>query len=107
MLCNAVRNVVPGEGERIRLDVRCVTLNLYLYAGCDPVNSLDPTGRMSTCDKILLAFGAATAVNAAIWFVGTLFGFPILAAIKGFEEVEGAICAAFGTAAVIACLRRA
>jgi RHS repeat-associated protein len=57
----------PEDGNRLNP----TTLHKYLYAGGDPVNRLDPTGRAELFQSALITGGSAlTTTEASIAFVG-------------------------------------
>jgi len=75
------------------------SLNRYVYAGDDPVNFTDPSGRISAkCfDALALAFFTAIGVYAAAtWLNGLLWGF--LGTVAAFL---GAALLAYSVGAVL------
>lgn len=77
-----------------------LTLNRYQYAGCDPVNNVDPTGRShggmhyadATYDTLEFAAGCIPGAEAGA-FLGSFTPFPVAGPIVG--AVAGCLAGGF------------
>lgn len=59
-----------------------ITINRYAYVGCDPVNDVDPSGRLSRGTRCGLLVGA-TFIGGAAFFVGGVSSGGLIAAFGG------------------------
>ena len=79
--------------------------NRYAFAGADPINQSDPTGRYTSCESAQQTvkfglFGYALSTIGAVGTAATGVGIPVAVGIVGALVVEaGAIGAAFDSAA--------
>ncbi|HEY0367410.1 MAG TPA: RHS repeat-associated core domain-containing protein, partial [Pyrinomonadaceae bacterium] len=97
------RNYAPDRGRFLTMDpefgqlTRPSTLHKYLYAGGDPVNSSDPTGRSELVERVQIQTRiinpAIPAVMALGIAVACVFNRAADAVVLKTEPVEGNPCA--------------
>lgn len=95
----------PTIGRFTQFDPSGQESNPYAYAGCNPVNSRDPSGLAPTCEEGLVAGGAATIVGAEV-ALGALalgpLGGPIGIAVGGAVAAGAAVVSGLGALTVAA-----
>jgi RHS repeat-associated protein len=91
----------PWEGTRFDPN----TLHRYLYAGSDPANRVDPTGRESLGESLTALFAAVTVwiiTSPTVQFIGNVASALNLALFLGDDEYRSEFTAAAGGPAAAA-----
>ncbi len=89
------RQYKSGTGRFVTIDPELgetqlpVSLNRYLYAGADPVNLLDPSGRAFAIELAAINVWSATVTTGAIVFAGYIAGCGVAAGLAAFDFIEG------------------